>query len=66
MAVFGQKQTKWGQQKKLWHPNLKCFFDEVIIFEFVGYAQPPDKPKSVRSQKPAMGAGYKPNKSTTS
>ena len=32
----GQKQAKWGQSKWLWHPNLQTFFDEVIIFWFVG------------------------------
>ena len=35
MAVFGQKQEKWGQSKQLCHSNLN-FFDEVIIFELVG------------------------------
>ena len=36
MAVFEQKQAKWGQSKQPWHPNLQTFFDEVIIFELMG------------------------------
>ena len=35
-GFFEQKQAKWGQSKQLWHPNLRTFFDAVMIFELVG------------------------------
>ena len=36
MAVFRQKESKWGQSKQLWHPNLQTSFEEVMIFELTG------------------------------
>ena len=30
MAVV---EAKWGQSIQLWHPNLKTFFDEVILLQ---------------------------------